>query len=74
MDMEAEKKKGKYEGYDDYEVDSAVDTLMKAEEIKRDPKLMKHCNSCMGEKSKSIKSIADLKQAYDEHEEDEGEM
>jgi hypothetical protein len=58
-----EKKEGKYPGFEDYEVESAVDTLMRAAEIKADPELMKAVSVCLAKKEKAIRSISDLKSA-----------
>lgn len=51
----------KKKGYDDYEIEDAVRTLIRAEEIKQDPKLMKACSSDLAKKVKAIKSVAQIK-------------
>lgn len=58
MDAEVKEKKKKYE---DYEIEEAVRTLMRAEEIKADPALMKCCMKEVSKKKKAISSIAQLK-------------
>lgn len=58
-----EKKKS---GYDDYELDDAVRTLVRAEEIKQDKKLMKACGDRLDKKVRAVKSIADLRQRKNE--------
>jgi hypothetical protein len=55
-ELKAPKKK-----YDDYEVKDAADTLMRAEEVKQNPHLMKHVHKHLGKKKKAIRSIQDLK-------------
>lgn len=61
-----------------YEIEEALRTLMRAEEIKSDKKLMKDVFSLAKEQKDSIASIEDLKKAYEravekEDEEDEDE-
>jgi len=66
--MEAEVgMKDKKKGYDDYELDDAVRTLVRAEEIKQDKKLMKACQDRLDKKVKAVKSLADLKQRKKEY-------
>lgn len=57
---------------EDYEVDSACDTLMRAEEIKHNEELMKLVRKKLAKKQKAINSIADLKAAREEMLEQEG--
>jgi hypothetical protein len=45
----------------DSEVDSAVETLMKAEEIKGNAELMTKVNEKLGKKESAIKSLAHLR-------------
>lgn len=45
----------------DYEIDDAMRTLLKAEEIKQDDKLMKAVQGRLGKQQKAIRSIADLR-------------
>lgn len=63
---------------DDWEADSAVDTLMRAHEIRSNKELMKRVKKRSGKKlaaleglKKEIKSLDDLKELADEYEEDE---
>lgn len=61
-----EKKDGEYE---EYELKCAVDTLLEAEKIKKDPKMMAAIKPLLDEKAgaiKSISSIADLKKVAKE--------
>lgn len=46
---------------DEYEVDEAVRTLIKAEEIKQDKKLMAACVAQLDKKKKAINSIDGLR-------------
>lgn len=48
--------------YDDYRVRDAVDTLMRAEEIKQDPKMMKLVHAEMQKKHKAIKKVSSIKE------------
>lgn len=50
---------------DRYEIEDALKTLMRAEEIKADKKLMKDVFSLAKEQKESISSIEDLKMAYE---------
>jgi len=58
-EMPADPKKSKVP--EDYEISSAADTLMRAEEIKNDPRLMPHVHKHLQKKKKAISSLADLK-------------
>lgn len=58
--------------YDKYAVECAARTLMEAEEIKQDPKMMKLVQAHMTKKKKAITSIQDLRNKADEMSEDEG--
>ncbi len=65
---EVEMPEGKYGKYQDYEIESAADTLMKAKEIQEDGEKMKHVKTHMEKKMKNTKkalseisSIDDLK-------------
>lgn len=49
--------------YDDWAVKSAMETLMRAEEIKQDPKMMKLVSAHLKKQKKAIRSIEDIKQA-----------
>lgn len=46
--------------YDKYEIDSAVDSLLRAEEIKKDEGLMKHVREHAGKKVAALKSFAEV--------------
>lgn len=48
-------------GYDEYELEDAVRTLCRAEEIKADKKLMKALTPHLGKKVKAINSVAELR-------------
>jgi hypothetical protein len=48
--------------YDDHAVNSAFDTLMRAEEHKQDPKMMDLVHKKAKKHKKSIRSIAELRQ------------
>ena len=47
--------------YDEYAVRSAVDCLMKAEEYKRDPKMMELIGKEVGKRQKELASLKDLR-------------
>lgn len=47
----------------DYEVKDAADTLMRAEDIKKDKRLMPHVHKHMKKMVKKIRSIQDLRDA-----------
>jgi hypothetical protein len=55
VEEESEKK------YDKWEVDCAVNDLLRAEEIKANPELMKLVLEKMADKKKAISSIAELR-------------
>ncbi len=50
----------------DYEADSALETLTRAEEIKQDQKLMKRVASKAGRKMKAITGLSDVIAKYAE--------
>jgi hypothetical protein len=56
---------GEYGPFEKWEIESAVRTLLEAEEIKADPEKMKYVKMCMEEKygavKKAINSLSDLK-------------
>lgn len=56
-DKEVKKKPEKYE------IEDAANTLMRAEEIKKDKHLMPHVHAHLNKKVKAIRSIADIKEA-----------
>ena len=60
------KKVEKKKGYDEWELDDAVRTLIRAEEIKDDEPLMKAIKPHLDKKVKAVKSIADLKRIASE--------
>jgi hypothetical protein len=60
------KPEGKKKKYEEYEVDSAVETLIRAEEIKHNPPLMALVQKKIAKKKRAISSIDDLKTARDE--------
>lgn len=61
IEIKSEKEK---EGYSDHEVSSAMDTLMEAEKIKGDLKLMALVQKEIRSRQKAIKSIQDIKDRY----------
>jgi len=68
-----EKKKGKYDPFEDYEIESAANDIQRAEEHKADPEKMKHIKAHMDTKKKamdkahaSINSTDDLRKLYKE--------
>jgi hypothetical protein len=50
----------------DHEIESAAETLMKAEQIKQNKKLMPHVHAHLAKKQHAINSIADLKKVAKE--------
>ncbi len=61
----------KEDKYDKYSVECAARTLMDAEEIKQDGKMMKLVSKHLKKKKKVIDSIDDLRDRYKEMEDDE---
>lgn len=58
----------------EYEVKDAADTLMRAEEIKRNKKLMPHVHKHINKKMKSLKDLKRMaveKDMADDHDEDD---
>lgn len=49
-----------------YEVESAANDIMRAEEHKQNKKLMKHVHKHLAKKQKAISSVQDLRDAYEE--------
>lgn len=47
--------------YDDHMVEESAETLLKADEIRKDKRLMEKINSHWDNKDKKIKSLRDLK-------------
>lgn len=75
MAMEVEMEESKDNGVDEWKVRDGVDTLLKAEEIKADKKLMPLVQKELSKKHKAlmkISSIQDMRDAYQDMEE-EGE-
>jgi hypothetical protein len=46
--------------YDKYEIESAVDSLLRAEEIKKDEGLMKHVRKQAGKKVAALQGFAEV--------------
>ena len=67
MEVEVKKDK-KYGKFDDYEIEDAVATLERAEQIKADSEKMKYVKECMENKmdasKKAYKSISDMREEY----------
>lgn len=59
--IEVEKVEEKKDEYPEYEVCAAVDTLLKAEEIKQNPELMALVKEKMDKKKSAINSLSKLK-------------
>lgn len=59
-------KPGEKKKIDQYEVEDAVRTLIRAEEVKGNAELMKLVGAEVNKKKKAINSIADLKVAREE--------
>ena len=62
-DMMEDSESKEKEGFDKFEVQQALDTLMKAEEIKADKALMAEVEKERSKKEQAIRSIKDLKAA-----------
>lgn len=60
IEMEKNEKKDK-KGFDEFEVKDALHTLIKAEKIKNDSKLMAEVQKLAKSEKKAISSIAELK-------------
>lgn len=56
-----EEEAGETKEFEKYELENAVDTLHKAEEIKQNPALMKAIGPLLDKKSKAVKSLDDLR-------------
>lgn len=59
---------GKYGPYEDYEIENAADTILRAEEIKKDAKKMEYVKQCLEDKRDAVtnaigpvKTMKDLK-------------
>lgn len=59
--------------YDDYSVNSAFDTMMRAEEHKSDPKMMKLIGAKLKKHKKAIRSIQDIKDRHNQMTNDQDE-
>lgn len=66
-------KEDKMGKFDKWEVEDALRSLQRAEEVRKDEKLMKEVFKLARLKLKEIKSIADLKAAYHAQVEEEDE-
>ncbi len=66
-----------YGKYHEYEIKDAARTIIEAEEIKKDEEKMKYVEKCLKKKAsaakKAVKSIADMRDRYNEMEDDEEE-
>lgn len=71
------KEKKKYGKFDEWDITSAVDTLIRAEEIKSDKEKMKYVSKCLAEKfkdtKKTITSIQGLREKYKEMQDEEND-
>lgn len=72
IEQDSPMKKGKND-FHEYEVDDALNTLRRAEEIKGNEHLMKHVHKHAKKKIKEIKSISDLKKVRAEKVEEENQ-
>lgn len=68
--VDSPSKKGKKD-FHEYEIDDALHTLQRAEEIKGNEHLMKHVHKHAKKKIKEIRSIADLKKVRQEKADEE---
>lgn len=59
-------KEMKDDKYEDWKVEDAASTLLRAEEIKQDSKMMSKVAPLLAKKKKAITSIADLKKVREE--------
>lgn len=59
--------------FDRWEIDDAVRTLVRAEEIKADPKLMAACSKALAKQKKAIDSVDQLRKKAAELDEEEDE-
>lgn len=57
--------------YEKYNVESWADSIIRAEEIKADKQKMKYVSQLLDKKVKAISSLADIKNAYKEMDEEE---
>lgn len=62
--VEPDADKAKEPDFGEYEVKDAADTIMRAEEHKQNPKLMKHVQKHLSKKMKAIKSVQDIRDVY----------
>lgn len=69
--VEAPESPKKIDGFEQYEIDSAARTLLEAEEIKMNPKLMKHVLKQLAKKKKAISSLDELRAKANNFSEDE---
>lgn len=61
MEKPVDPKSEKEGEFEKYEIEDAVRTLIRAEEIKQDPKLMAACTSHLEKQKKAINSISGLR-------------
>jgi len=59
--VEPKKEKKMYGKYDEWDINSAAETLMQAEAIKKDDEKMGYVKQHLSKKKKEIKSIEDLR-------------
>lgn len=69
--MKGESKSMDDSKYDEWAVKSAAETLVRAEEIKQDSKMMKLVSKHITKQKKAIDSIEDLRERYQEVKDDE---
>jgi len=60
VEITVEKEEGDEKGYDKYELESCVDTLLRAEEIKADAKKMAALKPHLMKKKKALEGITSL--------------
>ena len=65
MEMPAEPKDKKIDGYEKYEIEQACETLLKAEMIKNDAKFMKALQPYLNDKARAAKALASNKTGID---------
>jgi len=63
MECDMPMKEGKNKKIEDYEVDSAMEALLRAEEIKGNPEMMALVQKKLASKKQAITSLEDLKAA-----------
>lgn len=73
VEIENKKENGKKKKIEDYEVDSACEALMRAEEIKGNKELMALVHKKLSKKKTAIKSIQDIREKAANMDESSGE-